>query len=76
MDLCIERQANQASVISEECAVGGESAVMLSFPLHLSVAQNEAGVSTGQHSVGIPKVPALLRKDSPQSLPICYSSSS
>lgn len=39
---------------------------MLSFPLHLSVAQNEAGVSTGQHSVGIPKVPALLRKDSPK----------
>lgn len=28
----------------------GESVVMLSFPLHLSMAQNEAGVSTGQQS--------------------------
>lgn len=33
----------------------GESVITLSFPC-LSMAQNEAGVSTGQHRVGNPKV--------------------
>lgn len=28
----------------------------LSFPLHLSVAQNQAGVPPGQQRVGVPKV--------------------
>lgn len=69
MDLRIERQANQASVISEECAVAWRVRNHALIPLPLSVAQNEAGVSTGQHRVGIPKVWHCLEKTLPKAHP-------
>lgn len=43
----------------------GESVITLSFPC-LSMAQNEAGVSTGQHRVGNPKVWHCLEKTLPK----------
>lgn len=69
MDLRIERQANQASVISEGCAVAWGVRKHALIPLPLSMAQNEAGVSTGQHRVGIPKVWHCLEKTLPKAYP-------
>lgn len=50
-------------VLAAGAAVTWESLSSLSacfsFPLHLSVAQNQAGVPLGQQRVGVPKVWAL-----------------
>ncbi|EDL04571.1 ring-box 1, isoform CRA_a [Mus musculus] len=64
-------------IVVDNCAICRNHIMDLScfsFPLHLSMAQNEAGVSVGQQRVGVPEVWAL-GKTFPQGVPICYSSS-
>ncbi|XP_038934770.1 E3 ubiquitin-protein ligase RBX1 isoform X1 [Rattus norvegicus] len=49
-------------IVVDNCAICRNHIMDLSrfsFPLHLSVAQNQAGVPLGQQRVGVPKVWAL-----------------
>ncbi|XP_004397484.1 PREDICTED: E3 ubiquitin-protein ligase RBX1 isoform X2 [Odobenus rosmarus divergens] len=63
-------------IVVDNCAICRNHIMDLScfsLPLHLSLAQNTAGVSVGQQRVGIPKVWALEREFFRRAQLFCYS---